>query len=423
MLHEESIQSVNASRLSAHFVRPIYDGYSFAQIPATIEGLFAGKPAGIPFGPRADLYAEYDRVILVLLDAFGWRFFEQYATEHPFLRRIVEQGLVVKLTSQFPSTTAAHVTTIHTGKTVGQSGVYEWFQYEPTLDALIAPLLFSFIGDSERETLTEVGFPPERLLPRRSFYHQLTNLGVEPFVMQHIAYAHSSYSRVVTAGASLLPYRTLSEAIVCLGQHAATRRQRCYYFLYYDAIDIIGHARGPDSPHFAAEIHTTLDILERLLHTALAQLPGRTLLLLTADHGQIATDPGATIYLDRELPALLALLKTNANGQPLVPAGSNRDFFLHIRPGQIEAACALLERHLEGRAQIMQVAKLIEQGFFGPSVSPAFLARVGDIVVLPYAGEAVWWSGEGRFVKRHRGGHGGLSPEEMETILLAMAYT
>lgn len=423
MLHDESIRIVNESRLDAHFVRPIYDSFGFAQIPATIEGFFTGKPAGIPFGPRADMYVEYDRVVLVLLDAFGWRFFEQYADTHPFLKRFVDQGLVVKLTSQFPSTTAAHVTTIHTGKTVGQSGVYEWFQYEPSLDALIAPLLFSFVGDSDRETLTEVGFPPERLLPRRSFYHQLTYLGVEPFVMQHIGYAHSSYSRVVTAGASMLPYRTLSEGIVCLEQHAATRRQRSYYFLYFDAIDIIGHARGPGSPHFAAEIQTNLDILERLLQPALTQLPGRTLLLVTADHGQIATDPGATIYLDRELPALTPMLKTSATGQPLVPAGSNRDFFLHVRPGQLDAACSLLERHLEGRALVTPVAKLIEQGFFGPSVSPTFLSRVGDLVVLPYAGESVWWSGEGRFVKRHRGTHGGLCPEEMETMLLALNYS
>ena len=88
-------------------------------------------------------------MVLLFIDAFGWRFFERYADDYPLLRRILDEGYVTKLTSQFPSTTAAHVTTIHTGLPVDQSGVFEWFYYEPTIDALIAPLTFSFAGDRE----------------------------------------------------------------------------------------------------------------------------------------------------------------------------------------------------------------------------------------------------------------------------------
>ena len=37
--------------------------------------------------------------------------------------------------------------------------------------------------------------------------------------------------------------------------------------------------------------------------------------------------------------------------------------------------------------------------------------------MLPYAGESVFWYEAGRFEQRFRGAHGGLSPEEMETVL------
>ena len=67
----------------------------------------------------------YQKVVLLFVDAYGWRFWQQDHARFPFLRRFAEQGMVTRLTSQFPSTTAAHVTAMHTGLPVGESGVYE----------------------------------------------------------------------------------------------------------------------------------------------------------------------------------------------------------------------------------------------------------------------------------------------------------
>src|SRR3954471_22760788 len=97
-------------------VRPLADGYTFAALPATVERLLLGRnDDGLPPAALGDAPARVERVVLVLLDAFGWRFFERYADSHPLLTRVVAHGTVAKLTSQFPSTTTAHVTTLHTG--------------------------------------------------------------------------------------------------------------------------------------------------------------------------------------------------------------------------------------------------------------------------------------------------------------------
>ena len=66
------------------------------------------------------------------------------------------------------------------------------------------------------------------------------------------------------------------------------------------------------------------------------------------------------------------------------------------------------------------MSELIEQGIFGPLVSERFRERVGDLVVLPYAGEAVYWNDPPRFTQPYHGQHGGLSHAEMEIPLIAL---
>jgi predicted AlkP superfamily pyrophosphatase or phosphodiesterase len=424
MINADSVKAVAAGRFGEHFLRPRYDAYGFARIPQTIRAcLVAGEQPGVDFGPRQDLYQQYDAVILLFVDAFGWRFFEQYAGSSPFLRRIADEGLVCKLSSQFPSTTAAHVTAIHTGLPVGRSGVYEWYYYEPLLDALIAPLLYSFAGDTRRNTLARTNIGPQALYPTRTLYQDLRRHAVESVVLQHKAYALTPFSNVVTDGARVVAYHTLPEALVSLAGLLARQRAPTYYFVYIDSIDAIGHHYGPESPQFAAEIEVFLATMELVLHPALGQAHRRTLLLLTADHGQVAIDPATTVYLNREIPELEAYLKLNRSGQLLVPAGSCRDMFLHVKEQYLDEARALLSRKLAGRAEVYSVRDLIDQGFFGAEApAPEFMGRVGDLVILPYAGEAVWWYEKDVFEQRFYGSHGGLTPQEMETLLLALPY-
>lgn len=424
MINQESLDAVAAARMDDRLVRPRYDAYGFAAIPQTLRRLLTdATDGGVGFGARSDLYQPYDAVILIFLDAWGWRFWETWAEQHPFLQRIGHDGLVSKLTSQFPSTTAAHVTTIHTGLPVAQSGMYEWFFYEPQLDAMIAPLMFSFAGDKPRDTLARTGIASAALYPQHTLYQEFQRHGVRSWVFQPLSFAHSPFSRTVTAGATMVPYRTVPEALTNLAQLIEHQRERSYYCLYADVIDTICHWYGPESPHLAAEIGAFFDTVERVLQPVLAQARGRTLLLLTADHGQTAIDPQTSVYLNRSLPQLQRWIKTNRAGHLLAPAGSSRDLFLHIKAEYMNEAHATLQAHLAGKADVRRVGDLIDDGFFGPPpVSPVLLGRVGDLVVLPLGNESVWWYEPDRFEQLFRGNHGGLSSNEMETLLLALPY-
>ena len=63
---------------------------------------------------------------------------------------------------------------------------------------------------------------------------------------------------------------------------------------------------------------------------------------------------------------------------------------------------------------------MLAEGYFGPApVAEAFPARAGELVILPYAGETIWWWGNGEYEQTFYGNHGGLTADEMETPLLA----
>ena len=113
-------------------------------------------------------------------------------------------------------------------------------------------------------------------------------------------------------------------------------------------------------------------------------------------------------------------IKTNRNGDLIVPAGSARDMFLYVKDDLLDEAQAFLSSRLAGKAEVVKSTWLMENGYFGPRVSPQFLARVGNLVILPHRYESVWWYEKDKFEQRFYGHHGGLTPQEMEIPFLAI---
>lgn len=389
--------------MNPQFVKPRYDKGGFVSLPDRVKEAFAS--------------GKYDAIILFLVDGFGWRFFERFQ-DAPLLKRLARQGRVEKLISQFPSTTAAHLTTIHTGWNVGQSGVHEWIYYEPQLDAVIAPLLFSYAGLWERDLLKATGIQPASLYPPGKFYLELKKSNVKPYVFGVRDYTPSTYSSAVMKGAELRAFKTLSEAFVNLGLLLEQETQPAYIFLYLDMIDSLAHDYGPTAPQTEAEIETFLLLMEHYFERVFKGNK-RILFLMTADHGQVEVDPRTTVYLNvhSDFAGIERFLKTNRKGQLLVPAGSARDMFLYVKAGLLEEAQSFLASRLAGKADVVKTEFLIVNGYFGPEVSPRFRERVGNLVILPYRYESVWWYEKDKFEQRFYGHHGGLTPQEMETIL------
>ena len=385
------------------FIKPRYDSGGFAGIPNRIKDAFASK--------------KYDAVVLLFVDAFGWRFYERFQ-DAAFIKRIAKHGKIEKLTSQFPSTTAAHVTTLHTGLPVGVTGVHEWFYYEPKVDRIIAPLLFSVAGTKGRDTLSVKNVKAAELYPKGIFYPELKKMGVDSFNFGLRDYTPSTYGNVVMAGSEMRSFKTLSEAFVNMGVLLEEQKHPTYIQLYFDKIDSLAHEYGPNGAQTEAEIETFLLMMEHYFERTFKGKK-RILFMMTADHGMCEVDPKTTVFLNTNpnFEGFQRFLKKNRRGHLLVPAGSPRDMFLYIKDDMLDEAQSFLARRLEGKADVVKTDALIADGYFGSEISSRFRERVANLVILSYRYESVWWYEKDKYDQKYYGHHGGLTPQEMETIL------
>jgi hypothetical protein len=328
---------------------------------------FADLPARI-----AALTREHERVALILLDAFGMRFVERYAS-HPLLKRLE----IEPVASQFPSTTTAHLTTLYTGLPVTEHGLYEWKCFEPLVDDVIVPLRFV------RWDGSPLKLDPRDIVPPPSFFQRLD---VPCTVLQPAAIIGSAYGSAAFAGAQVIGFGDLAEGVARLGT-------RGFSYLYWDAIDAAGHVHGPSSGEFDAAARHALDAIE-------AALPKDMLLLITADHGQIDVDPERLDLLDDLWPELRLRCP---------PAGSARDCFLHV--DDPEHVIAELSARLGDRARVVAARELFD------TIGPRLEQRIGDVCVLPAPGRMAWLRAFPSHERRFRGHHGGLTADESDTWL------
>ncbi|MBX3011593.1 MAG: alkaline phosphatase family protein [Caldilineaceae bacterium] len=398
--------------------RPNYGHGCFADLPGLIQACLTDQPAPTGLaGLPASLLRQYDAVIVLLADAFGWQHVAPRLAHQPVFQQLADGGVITQWTSQFPSTTAAHVTCIHSGLTPSQSGVFEWEYYDPAVDATMTPLLFSYGGSGQRDELKALDLQPAQIYPTQSLHQQLRANGVTTYVYQHREYTPSTYTDWICRGAQMRPYLTLPEALYNLRQEAQHTPKPAYFFLYYDRIDALAHLYGPESPQVAAEIESFLYALEQLFLRPAQRTLHNTLFILTADHGQMTVDPAQTVFINVEqrFAGLERFLRRNRQGRLIGPGGSARDLFLYLQDDLLSEAENFFAERLAGVADVYLTQPLIDQGYFGPvPPSPAFLSRVGNLLILPHAGQTVWWYEEGRYGMRYRGMHGGLSPAELE---------
>jgi hypothetical protein len=405
--------------LGQKLAKPIYDDYSFGNIPATVHRLLTGETIAplIPLDAFGGRYPAPEKVVLVFVDSFGWEFWQRYLDRFRILRHVARDGILTPISALFPSTTAASVTTMNLGVLPAQHGIYEWNMYVPAFGEVIQSLPFALLGQ-EPGSAARSGYDPTALFtaPLETAHQRLATRGVRSFQLAHRSYARSPYNTTASVGADVVPYGTLAEAMVSLDHLISDVAGKAFINFYWAGLDTAAHIHGPGSAVHDAEVTAFWAALDQLLGR---KQPTSTLWLFTADHGHIGAPAEETIYVNERWPQLRQWLSTSPTGQPIWPCGSPRDMFLHLRPEFRQSALDLLRHGLDGIATVMLMDQAILDGVFGApiSVAPEFRRRLGDILVLPHLGHFVWWREGNLIMNRLNGHHGGLTREELVTVL------
>jgi hypothetical protein len=422
MINKSSIKSVEAASFGAKFIKPLYDSYSFSNIIGTIEYILTGKSdKHLPLDVLETLGTNYDKVVLLFVDALGWRFIEPRLQTSEIVKKLEKKGVLSKLTSIFPSTTSAAVPVINTGMEPVETELIEWRQYNNKVDDIIIPIKFKHGYNRKIDLKGTYGLEPVDIYPANNIYHKLNEYGVKSITFMGDSYADSEFNKALTNGAEMFPYFTLDEALYGLSEKLINRIEGKHFMhLYVNYIDDIAHKYGAGSPELDIQIDNVFRLIDELILQRTEGKIGKTLLLITADHGHDVFDPEKTIYINKLIPDFEKYLRRNSRNEPILPSGSAKDVFLHINPELLEEVRNKLEEVIDGLGEVHLSKDLLEQGFFGTTQpSERFKNIIGDLVLLPYSGQSIWWYQGEKYLKTSKGQHGGLSRYEMEIPLFA----
>jgi predicted AlkP superfamily pyrophosphatase or phosphodiesterase len=360
--------------------------------------------------------------VILFVDALGWNILQK-ALEHKdarALRGLIDEGVLSKITSMFPSTTSAHVPAFHTGLTPGETGVFEWFQYAAGIGRSIRPLQACYAPSRNLGELAKK-FDLSTYCPTSTYFDELSSIGVKSYCYYASHIADGAANQLMCKGAEIVEFDSIAGGLADVATLLKSTEDKQYIFFYFDGVDHLAHVHGPYAePTIKVAAKFWKAFNDQLLPT-LQDTPD-TLLLVTADHGQIEVDPTQTIKLESIIPEVLEMQRLGDDNQAIFPGGSPRDLFLYLEPEKIQEALAICKDRLDNVADVYLAEDLMNAGLFGP-VTDKLRANMGDIVILPYAPCPIFWAGPNdMYLRGYRGQHGGLNREEAETIMIARCF-
>ncbi len=317
------------------------------------------------------------RCVVLVLDSLGWVQLREHSEHAPTLTAM--QGS--SATTSAPSTTATALTTISTGAPPGEHGIVGY--RFPAGGSVMNALRWTTQAGDHRRTVqpsdiqvmaTFAGGPQWRVVGNRQF------IG-------------SAFTEAYLGDA---PYRGIEHpSSLVAGVREQLDDGASHVYAYYDGLDHVAHIHGFTGTYFDLELR----FCDWLVSELIRALPPQTALVVTADHGQIHAPE--IVAVDDELLALTAYR-----------SGEARFRWLHARAGATEELAAAAREHYGDRAWIRTQDQVVDDGWFGPTVSHDARSRLGDVALIPHEPFGFDDPGEAH-VDRLVGRHGSLTEAEM----------
>ncbi|UCM90878.1 alkaline phosphatase family protein [Streptomyces marincola] len=374
---------------------PRYGSGSLADVlPAALAGLEVMAPGTGLILPPAD------RVCLFLVDGLGWELLRAHPGEAPFLSSLLpgsRAGDGAPITSGFPATTATSLASVGTGLAPAAHGLAGYKVLDPDT------------GETMNQLRWEPWTEPAAWQPHPTLFQAAHAAGVATSQVTAPHFEHTPLTRVALSGGTFLGRLDAGERMDLAACRLAAA-DRALVYTYYAELDGAGHRFGVDSDAWRGQLAHVDGLARRLAE----QLPPRSVLYITGDHGMVdvpsTEDARFDFDEDWELRAGVARL-----------GGEGRARHLYAVPGAAPDVYAVWREVLAGHAWVATRDEAVELGWFGPPGTPLAARvrqRIGDVVVAMTGNSAVVAGVTEPKESALIGMHGSVTPAEQLVPLL-----
>lgn len=314
------------------------------------------------------------KIYLFLIDGMGANLIERKLPEDSFLRR----NLTFKTSTVFPPTTTAATTSILTGDSPNRTGWLGWIQHFKEVDNEVIPFLN--IGFFDHQDYGK-DFVMDKL-PIVPIFDELVKNGIK---------ATSIYPAF--RDPDCITFRDKVQKLL----EYDSNDQYEFVYVYEDQYDRLMHINGPDS-NIADEY---LQMVNKELEELAQKMSPDALLLVTADHGQVAVKETYNIRhskFDR-------FLRQRPDIEPRAMA-----FF--IKEGMAEEFAKEFVEEFEDRFILLSREQVLATHLFGDGENhPRLNEFIGDYLAIAKANTVLAY--EQRITVTSKGQHAGMTPDEL----------
>lgn len=374
---------------------PEYGAGSLADLLPT---LVAGQ--GVPgFESVITELTPSDRNCVFLVDGMGWEQIKAHPDEAPYLTSLLGSsrgGTGRPITAGFPATTATSLASVGTGLPPARHGLPGYAVRNPATGELMNQLRW------------HPWTSPKPWQPYPTVFQKADAAGVATAQVSSPAFQTTPLTKIALSGGTFLGRMTGEERMDLAAERLAAG-DRSLVYTYYSELDGAGHRHGVDSDAWRGQ----LMYVDRLVQRLAEQLPPRTALYVTADHGMVDVpfDEDSRIDYDDdwELGAGVALL-----------GGEGRARHVYAVPGAEADVLTVWREVLGDRFWIASREEALELGWFGApgECDERVLGRIGDVVAAAQADVAITASRNEPNESALTGMHGSMTAAEQLVPLL-----
>lgn len=376
------------------FNPPNYNNSTVSIVNSVLQH-FGAEPLHKPLKPILNAAKGADKIVFFVVDALGY---SQVKTlpKHSFLRKWMQNKPV---SAVFPSTTATSVLSFATGLLPVEHGVLGYTQYIPEQNKVINMLGFESI-----KTHKSVKLNLHKLYPFTTVYQRLKKAGIRSVILMPSNLQKTKLSSIQNSRTKYVPYQSIPEMFKKLNK-LISKKGKAYVYCYLPDYDTACHEQGPDA--------IIPNLLLSYINNQFARLgltrARKALLIVSADHGSITTNPAKLIRYQK-YPKLYSALKA--------VSGEARINYLHCKKGKQEFVQNYVRKNLAKYCDIVSSQKALESGLFGKGeVNPLVRERMGDFIVFCKKNKTML-----DFYTPLIGHHGGTTKIEMQVPLILYRF-